>query len=124
MKASEYQKLAMRTNDGKSTERLESFIQEESAIDCGGLINGCLGLSGEAGEFNDIVKKWIFHKTKPDSEHMSKEIGDVCWYIAMICESMNLDAGEIMEKNIEKLRKRYPEGFDEVRANNRSKDDI
>ena len=49
----------------------------ENEIDAGGLLNGCLGLSGEAGELNDIVKKWIFHKKPLDREHMKKEIGDV-----------------------------------------------
>lgn len=69
MEAKEYQNLAMRTNDGKGTERLEKWIGEETGaeykgdvmieneIDAGGLLNGCLGLSGEAGELNDIVKK-------------------------------------------------------------------
>lgn len=69
MEAKEYQNLAMRTNDGKGTARLEEWIGEETGaeykgdvmieneIDAGGLLNGCLGLSGEAGELNDLVKK-------------------------------------------------------------------
>ena len=136
MEAKEYQNLAMRTNDGKGTERLEKWIREETGaeykgdvmieneIDAGGLLNGCLGLSGEAGELNDIVKKWIFHKKPLDREHMKKEIGDVCWYIADICHSMGFDLGEIFQMNIDKLKARYPEGFSEQRANNRSEGDI
>lgn len=136
MEAKEYQNLAMRTNDGKGTERLEKWIGEETGaeykgdvmieneIDAGGLLNGCLGLSGEAGELNDIVKKWIFHKKPLDREHMKKEIGDVCWYIADICHSMSFDLGEIFQMNIDKLKARYPEGFSEQRANNRSEGDI
>lgn len=136
MEAKEYQNLAMRTNDGKGTERLEKWIREETGaeykgdvmieneIDAGGLLNGCLGLSGEAGELNDIVKKWIFHKKPLDCEHMKKEIGDVCWYIADICHSMGFDLGEIFQMNIDKLKARYPEGFSEQRANNRSEGDI
>lgn len=136
MEAKEYQNLAMRTNDGKGTERLEKWIGEETGaeykgdvmieneIDTGGLLNGCLGLSGEAGELNDIVKKWIFHKKPLDREHMKKEIGDVCWYIADICHSMGFDLGEIFQMNIDKLKARYPEGFSEQRANNRSEGDI
>lgn len=136
MKAKKYQNLAMRTNDGKGTDRLEEWIREETGaeykgdvmieneIDAGGLLNGCLGLSGEAGELNDLVKKWIFHKKPLDREHMKKEIGDVCWYIADICHSMGFNLDEIFQMNIDKLKARYPEGFSERRANNRSEDDI
>lgn len=87
-------------------------------------LTGALGLSGEAGELNDLVKKWIFHKKPLDREHMKKEIGDVCWYIADICHSMGFDLGEIFQMNIDKLKARYPEGFSEQRANNRSEGDI
>ena len=127
MKAKEYQNLAMRTNDGKGTDRLLDWTNVDAngkIKDPGGLLNGRLGLSGEAGELNDLVKKWIFHKKPLDREHMKKEIGDVCWYIADICHSMSFDLGEIFQMNIDKLKARYPEGFSEQRANNRSEGDI
>lgn len=127
MEAKEYQNLAMRTNDGKGTDRLLDWTNVDAngkIKDPGGLLNGCLGLSGEAGELNDLVKKWIFHKKPLDREHMKKEIGDVCWYIADICHSMGFDLGEIFQMNIDKLKARYPEGFSEQRANNRSEGDI
>lgn len=127
MEAKEYQNLAMRTNDGKGTERLLDWTNVDAngkIKDLGGLLNGCLGLSGEAGELNDLVKKWIFHKKPLDREHMKKEIGDVCWYIADICHSMGFDLGEIFQMNIDKLKAKYPEGFSEQRANNRSEGDI
>ena len=98
MEAKEYQNLAMRTNDGKGTDRLLDWTNVDAngkIKDPGGLLNGCLGLSGEAGELNDLVKKWIFHKKPLDREHMKKEIGDVCWYIADICHSMGFDLGEM-----------------------------
>lgn len=127
MEAKEYQNLAMRTNDGKGTDRLLDWTNVDAngkIKDPGGLLNGYLGLSGEAGELNDLVKKWIFHKKPLDREHMKKEIGDVCWYIADICHSMGFDLGEIFQMNIDKLKARYPEGFSEQRANNRSEGDI
>lgn len=127
MEAKEYQNLAMRTNDGKGTDRLLDWTNVDAngkIKDPGGLLNGLLGLSGEAGELNDLVKKWIFHKKPLDREHMKKEIGDVCWYIADICHSMGFDLGEIFQMNIDKLKARYPEGFSEQRANNRSEGDI
>lgn len=88
------------------------------------MFDACLGLSGEVGELNDIVKKWIFHESNFNTEHMKKELGDVMWYVAMFCESMNWDLNEILSMNIEKLKMRYPEGFSVERANNRKVCDI
>jgi len=124
-----YQTSAMRTNDGKATDRLETAIKMNNIsvshkIDIGGLLNGCLGLSGEAGEFNDMIKKHIFHEKELDIEHLKKECGDILWYVAMICHSMNWNMDEIMQMNIDKLKARYPEGFNIEQANNRSKEDI
>lgn len=136
MQIEEYQRLAMRTNDGRCTERLEAWrrvetgvlykgdVVEREEVDAGGLLNGCLGLAGEAGETLDIVKKWVFHGKEIDIDHFEKELGDVMWYMAMICQSTGLQLEIVMEKNIEKLKKRYPDGFDTQRANNRSSDDI
>jgi NTP pyrophosphatase (non-canonical NTP hydrolase) len=124
MNGKDYQDLAMRTNDGKATERLLDkaemidFFKQAKAdrptekYDLGGILNGCLGLSGEAGEFNDMMKKWIFHEKELDVDHAQKEVGDILWYIAMICHSFGWDMDEIMQKNIEKLKARYPDGFD------------
>lgn len=136
MTGKEYQELAMRTNDGKATERLcdkidmiDFFKQAKAGrhsenYDLGGIINGCLGLSGEVGEFNDMIKKWIFHEKEFDVEHAKKEAGDIAWYLAMVCESFGWDMDEIMKMNINKLRARYPEGFDVDKANNRKEGDI
>jgi NTP pyrophosphatase (non-canonical NTP hydrolase) len=130
MQSNEYQQLAMRTNDGKCTERL---IEKHKAIenslcsnkyDFGGIINGCLGLAGELGEFNDMIKKWIFHEAKIDTDHLKKELGDVCWYIAMMCDSCGWNLDEILQMNVDKLKARYPEGFDTERSLHRQKGDI
>lgn len=79
MKANEYQKMAMRTNDGKTTKRLLECMltcdmeyllsqnlvyEDEQHLDLGGIFNACLGLSGEVGEFNDMIKKWVFHEKR------------------------------------------------------------
>lgn len=143
MTGNEYQKLAMRTNDGQCTQRLrnkadsielyreyldydlpEVGIGTEMDVDLGGIINGLFGLSGEVGELTDMVKKWIFHEKELDDDHAKKELGDVMWYIAMICESFGWSLDEIMKMNIDKLKKRYPDGFDTERANNRSPEDV
>ena len=123
MTGSEYQKLSMRTNDGLSTARLE-IIVDDGRIDSGGILNGCLGLAGEAGEFCDMMKKWFFHGKLLDEEHAKKELGDVLWYVAMICHSMGWDLDEIMQMNVDKLKARYPEGFDTERSNHRAEGDV
>lgn len=136
MTGTEYQKLAMRTNDGKATDRLNDKIdmidffkqakggRNAENYDIGGVFNACLGLSGEVGEFNDMIKKWVFHEKPLDIDHAKKEAGDICWYLAMICESFGWNLDEIMQMNVDKLKARYPEGFDTVRANNRCKGDV
>ena len=126
MTGNEYQSLAMRTNDGKSTERLgyhtDSKLNEVD--DFGGVINGCLGLAGESGEVLDIIKKWVFHEKELDKDHLKKEIGDVMWYVAMLCESFDFNIDEILKINVCKLKSRYPDGFDTEKANHRMPGDV
>lgn len=127
MTGNSYQKLAMRTNDGESTYRLGKAIMQtenSSDTDFGGIMMACLGLSGEIGEFNDMIKKSVFHETPLDEEHAKKELGDIMWYVAMMATSFGWELDEIMEMNIDKLRKRYPEGFNAYDANHRKKGDI
>lgn len=135
MNANKYQKLAMRTNDGKASDRLIGKMQEydmkfsneqsdKESVDIGGIFNACLGLSGEVGEFNDMIKKWVFHEKNLDMEHAKKEAGDILWYVAMLCESLGWNMGEIMQMNVDKLIVRYPGGFDVERANNRAVGDV
>lgn len=128
MTGNEYQKLAMRTNDGEASKRLGTLLDDLADCidipDFGGMVNGCFGLAGESGEVLDIVKKWIFHENGLDRDHLKKELGDVMWYVAMICESAGFTLDEIMKMNIDKLKSRYPDGFDTQRANHRQEGDI
>lgn len=137
MTGNEYQKSAMRTNDCKATDRLrnameifhlDKYCSEPNAeirnADFGGIFNACLGLSGEVGEFNDMIKKWIFHEKPLDIDHAKKEAGDICWYLAMLCESFGWNLDEIMQMNADKLKARYPEGFDVEKANHRAEEDV
>lgn len=139
MTPNKYQELAMRTNDGKATDRLlkemltcdmkyllqqNLIAEDERHLDIGGIFNACLGLSGEVGEFNDMIKKWIFHEKLLDIEHAKKEAGDILWYMAMLCESFGWNLEEIMQMNVDKLKTRYPDGFDVERANHRAKGDV
>ena len=75
------------------------------------LSNYCMGLSGEAGELIDHIKKHLYHGHEFNPEYASKEIGDVLWYVAAIASELNLNLDEVAIENIEKLMERYPQGF-------------
>ncbi len=92
------------------------------------LLTAAVGLSAEAGEFTEIVKKIVF-QGKPVNEenlfHMKRELGDVCWYLAQACIGLNTSIDEVIEMNVEKLEKRYPGGsFDVHQSENRKENDV
>ena len=92
------------------------------------LLTAAVGLSAEAGEFTEIVKKIVF-QGKPVNEenlfHMKRELGDVCWYLAQACIGLNTSIDEVIEMNVEKLEKRYPGGsFDVHKSENRKEGDV
>jgi NTP pyrophosphatase (non-canonical NTP hydrolase) len=74
-------------------------------------LHGIIGVSTEAGELLDAVKKGLFYGHAPDMENIREEIGDILWYIAAIARAEGWDIEDIMQENIDKLRKRYPEQF-------------
>lgn len=79
-----------------------------------------LGLTGEAGEVADILKKYIGHGHALDREKVVKELGDVLWYVAVLAHRMGWTLEDVALVNIEKLRKRYPDGFSSERSINRT----
>jgi NTP pyrophosphatase (non-canonical NTP hydrolase) len=92
------------------------------------LLTAAFGMSAEAGEFTEIVKK-IFLQGKPYTEenifHMKRELGDLCWYLAQACIALDITFEEVLEMNYEKLSARYPEGaFDVYRSENRIEGDL
>jgi NTP pyrophosphatase (non-canonical NTP hydrolase) len=91
------------------------------------LITAALGLSAEAGEFGDLVKKCLFQGkelNKENRELMIKELGDVMWYLSQGCMALGVTIDEVLWANIDKLEKRYPNGFEVSRSENRSKVDV
>jgi len=91
------------------------------------LITAALGLSAEAGEFGDLVKKCLFQGkelNKENKELMIKELGDVMWYLAQGCMALGVTIDEVLWANIDKLEKRYPNGFEVARSENRSQKDV
>lgn len=92
------------------------------------LLTAALGMSAEAGEFTEVVKKIIL-QGKPYNEdnafHMKRELGDICWYLAQACMALNISFDEVLEMNFEKLSARYPEGtFDVYYSENRKEGDL
>ena len=84
------------------------------------LANAALGLTGEAGEVADVIKKHLFHATPLDTDALMKELGDCLWYVAAFATVLGVSMDDIAQRNIEKLRKRYPQGFDPERSRNRT----
>ena len=87
------------------------------------LMTAAFGISAEAGEFTEIIKK-IFLQGKPYNEdnvfHLKRELGDICWYIAQACMALDTTFEEVLQMNYEKLSARYPEGtFNVYRSENR-----
>ena len=114
-----------------STESLISRIVEletSSGADTPRLLTAAFGMSAEAGEFTEVVKK-VFLQGKPYSQetefHLKRELGDICWYLAQACMALDTSFDEILQMNYEKLSARYPEGaFDVYRSENREKGDL
>ena len=111
MTINEYQKEALRTASGMN--------QKYPRI-----LNGLMGLNGEAGEAIDILKKHLFHGHDLDKQHLAKELGDVAWYLAVSADAIGYDLETILQMNVNKLRERYPEGFDSERSKHRKEGDI
>ena len=83
-----------------------------------------MGLNGEAGEAMDILKKTLFQGHKLDRRHVALELGDICWYLALAADAIGYDLEDIMMMNVDKLRTRYPDGFESDRSVNRKEGDI
>ena len=103
MTANEYQRLAMKT--------LNTELDKKDV-----LINGVMGLCGESGEAIDIVKKWLAQGHALDRDRLAKELGDIAWYLAETAWALDIPLEQILRGNIEKLAKRYPEGFSAERS--------
>ena len=103
MTVNEYQRQALRT--------LNPALDRRDV-----LINGVMGLCGEAGEAIDIVKKHLAQGHELDREGLIKELGDVAWYLAETAWALDVPLEAVLQRNLDKLRARYPEGFDSERS--------
>ena len=110
MEMNRYQAKAMRTLNPKLTKRTDILLE------------GLMGLNGEAGEAIEIVKKYEFQGHKLDTRKLIEELGDALWYIAECAEALGYSLEDIAEFNLNKLNERYPNGYSDERSVNRPKD--
>jgi NTP pyrophosphatase (non-canonical NTP hydrolase) len=83
------------------------------------LMHAAYGVSGEAGEFVDCIKKSQVYGRPLDHNHASEELGDILWFVALGCKALGVSMADVAERNIEKLRVRYPEKYTDALANER-----
>ena len=107
MTINEYQKLAMTT--------LNPALSEKDV-----LINGVMGLCGESGEAIDLVKKHLAQGHALDRDALIKELGDIAWYLAETAYALGVPLEEVLQRNIDKLKQRYPDGFNAENSIHRS----
>lgn len=103
MTINEYQQLAMRT--------LNPELDKKDV-----LVNGVMGLCGESGEAIDIVKKHLAQGHELDRDGLIKELGDVAWYLAETAYALDVSLEDVLNLNIEKLKRRYPQGFESAKS--------
>lgn len=111
MQVNEYQKAAMAT--------LDPALDKKDV-----LINSIMGLCGESGEAIDIVKKWLMQGHELDKEHLVRELGDAAWYLAEAATALDVPLEAVFQGNLDKLRRRFPNGFDTGASVNRKEGDL
>ena len=118
------------SESSKSTKKMKERIDfiNSSGVEVSRLLTAGIGLSGEVGEFNEIIKKTIFQSKSFDSEtheHFKRELGDIMWYVTQACLALKVDLVEVIKTNEEKLKKRFPkERFTKESDSNRHGEDI
>lgn len=119
------------SNESKFTgdfiQRLMVLQQHNKDIQWSRLMTSAIGMLAESGEFTEIMKKIFFQgkeMTEENRFHMKRELGDVLWYWIQGCIALGYSPEEVMQENISKLEKRYPNGFEAIRSEVRAEDDI
>ena len=114
----------------KSSDKMNERIEYLSShgVKVSRLLTAGIGLSGEIGEFNEIIKKIMFQEKTFDAaahDHMKRELGDIMWYVIQACMALNVDLTEVIKANKDKLSQRFPQNqFDPEESNNRKVGDI
>jgi NTP pyrophosphatase (non-canonical NTP hydrolase) len=113
MKYKDYQNESKRTCPELSNNLRKGLADELHMV---------IGISTEAGELLDAYKKHFAYGKELDKVNVGEEIADMMWYISNLCRMLNIDYEEMLERNINKLKARYPEKFTQENALNRDLD--
>ena len=98
----------------KSSDNMKERVEylNGNGVEVSRLLTASIGLSGEVGELNEIIKKVLFQSKTFDSathEHMKRELGDIMWYVAQACLALNVDLSDVIVTNKDKLSNRFPQ---------------
>ena len=120
---------AVTSQESNNIRKLTDKLHElDRKINISLLMTGGIGLASEGGEFNEIVKKCVFHGKPLDDDtifHMKRELGDIMWYWVNSCRALELDPNDVIAENVKKLESRYPDGeFDVFYSENRKDGDL
>lgn len=91
------------------------------------LLTAAMGLTAEAGEFTEVVKKIAFQGKPLDEDnvfHLKRELGDILWYAVVACKALNISLEDAIVMNVEKLSARYPQGFEIIKSEVRKEGDV
>ena len=113
MDASEYQKLAGRTECDQEAAALRMHLGCPASIR---LDHAITGLFSKYAEIAGMIERWVWYNQPLDMVNLEEELGDCLWYLALACSAVGLDMASVMEKNIEKLKVRFPNKFTEKEA--------
>jgi NTP pyrophosphatase (non-canonical NTP hydrolase) len=98
-------------------EAMQARISDPKIVN---LLHAAIGCATETGEIQDALKRHVFYGKELDEPNLVEELGDVLWYVALLCHTLNVDLEDAMKKNIEKLAERYPDKFTQTDAINRN----
>lgn len=117
MTPEEYQKAAQRTECNQSTSCRNMYYRSLGPSHAAIRLNhGALGIVKEGGEILADLEKWIYYDQELNRDHIKEELGDVLWYVALVCNALGLSLTAVMEANVAKLEKRYPTGYSDCAA--------
>ena len=115
-------------NSDEFLHRIKDLAEGQDKVNISLLMTSAIGMSGETGEFSEIVKKMVFQGkplTNETLEHASKELGDIIFYWTNACRSIGVDPNVVIQNNMNKLMSRYPGGvFNATHSENRKPTDI
>lgn len=97
----------------RTCKHVESMTLDATRYD---LMHATLGIAGESGELVDAVKKHVIYNKDLDTANLREEIGDIMWYLALMCRTLDFDLDEILQENIVKLSLRYPDKYTDLHA--------